>query len=1039
MFEKAVQVSTETGKTTKFIDLYKHGAFVLEAKQGSESNTGKLGTAKRDTPTWNVAMNAAFGQAIDYASALDQPPPFIIVTDIGYCFDIYASFDGSPRYRPFPNALGHRFFLTRLAERADTLRSIFLDPLSLDPSKIAVEITREVAAHLADLTRRLEKAGHAPQAVADFLMRVIFTCFAEDVGLLPEEMFTAELRDHWIKSPRSFPQGVENLWRAMNDGSVFGFFGKLLHFNGGLFKSPTALPLEKGDLEVLLEAASCRWNKVDPAIFGTLIEGALDKKERHSLGAHFTPRAYVERLVRPTIEEPIREDWDATQGKIRGLASNNKIKEAKVEARAFMKRLSEVRVLDPACGSANFLYVALDLLKAIEDEAFALLLALEGGQTELCLDACEVTPRQFLGIEVNPRAKAIAELVLWIGYLQWHFRTKHRGGKPREPVLEDYRNIECRDAVLSYDSIELARDERTGKPLSRWDGETMKKHPATGELVPDNRFTKPVHTYVNPRRSQWPTARFVIGNPPFIGAKNIRGDLGDSYAEALREVYPKVPDSADLVMYWWERAAAAVARGEVERAGIITTNSIRQVFNRRIVESALADSSACLLFAIPDHPWVDVTDGAAVRIAMTVVGRQSKPAQQGKLATVTSESVGADGVSTVMLSERLGELRSDLSVGADVSGAKTLRANTGLSFQGMKPHGEGFLVSKSQAEALGFGVDPAVKSHVREYMNGRDFSARSRGTYIVDLFGLNEQDARDRVPTLYQWLFDRVKQEREAKSGATSDSKEYAKKWWLFAKTRPAMRAALFGLPRYIVTSETAKHRIFAFAPSNIVPDQKLRVVADASAFVLGVLSSRIHVTWALAAGGTLEDRPVYNNTRCFEPFPFPEATDAQRVKIQALADSLDSHRKAQQAKYYDVTITGMYNVLGKLRSGSELDPKEKVVHQHALVAVLKSLHDDLDTAVFDAYGWSRDLSDEEILERLVLLNADRAREEDYETIRWLRPEFQRGAGADIETAEIKPTGDEHPGIAKSKPPAGPGIAATRAGTGKRKSKRAAR
>jgi hypothetical protein len=180
--------------------------------------------------------------------------------------------------------------------------------------------------------------------------------FAEDVGLLPEEMFTMELRDHWIKSPRSFPQGVENLWRAMNEGLVFGFFGKLLHFNGGLFKSPAALPLEKGDLEVLLEAASCGWNKVEPAIFGALFEGALDKSERHNLGAHFTPRAYVERLVRPTIEEPLRQDWAATQEKIRALASTNKIKDAKLEARAFMKRLSEIRVLDPACGSGNLLY-----------------------------------------------------------------------------------------------------------------------------------------------------------------------------------------------------------------------------------------------------------------------------------------------------------------------------------------------------------------------------------------------------------------------------------------------------------------------------------------------------------------------------------------------------------------------------------------------------------------------------------------------------------------------------------------------------------
>jgi len=352
--------------------------------------------------------------------------------------------------------------------------------------------------------------------------------------LLPGEIFTRELKEHWVRLPKSFPGGLETLWRAMNDGAVFGFFGKLLHFNGGLFMQPTALPLAKDDLEVLLEAANCTWAKVEPAIFGTLLEQALDEKERHALGAHFTPRAYVERLVRPTLEEPLRADWDQVQKRVEQLVLANNIAAAKNAVRAFMKDLSEARVLDPACGTGNFLYVALDVMKRLEDEAFSLLLALEKGQAELCLDASEVTPRQFLGIEINDRAKEIAELVLWIGYLQWHFRSKHRGGKPREPVLKDYKNIECRDAVLAYDSQELARDEQTGKPLTRWDGETMKNHPVTGELVPDERFTVPVYDFTRPEQAKWPAATFILGTPPFVGNKRMRALLGSEYVDALR-------------------------------------------------------------------------------------------------------------------------------------------------------------------------------------------------------------------------------------------------------------------------------------------------------------------------------------------------------------------------------------------------------------------------------------------------------------------------------------------------------------------------
>jgi hypothetical protein len=216
VFERKVPRVHDDGETTSgSIDLFKQDCFILEAKQASGEGASKLGKAKRDTPAWNLLMKDAYGQALGYARGFDRPPPFIIVCDIGYCLDLYAAFDGSGDYHPFPNAQNNRVFIAKLAEHRTTLRAIFDNPFSLDPSKHAARVTREVAGHLASLAKALEDAGHDQTLVAQFLMRCLFTMFAEDVGLLPEGVFTRELKEHWITSPDSFPGGVESLWRTI--------------------------------------------------------------------------------------------------------------------------------------------------------------------------------------------------------------------------------------------------------------------------------------------------------------------------------------------------------------------------------------------------------------------------------------------------------------------------------------------------------------------------------------------------------------------------------------------------------------------------------------------------------------------------------------------------------------------------------------------------------------------------------------------------------------------------------------------------------
>lgn len=1037
MFERPITFRHGDGSSSAGrIDLYRRGAFVLESK--------KLKAATH-TKGFDDALLRARSQAEAYARALpasEGRPPFVVVVDVGNRIELYAEFSRSgATYTPFPDPSSHRIALTDLRKDAvrGRLRQLWTDPLSLDPSRESARVTRAIAAQLAELAKSLEKSGHPAEAVAQFLMRCLFTMFAEDVKLLPHDSFRELLQRH-AEQPDIAMRMLAQLWRDMDAGGFSAVLANdVLRFNGKLFKQPDTLPLDAPQLALLIDAARADWKHVEPAIFGTLLERALSPGERHKLGAHYTPRAYVERLVLPTVIEPLRAEWSNTQAAALTLAAEDKPDEAVAELLKFHHRLCTVRVLDPACGSGNFLYVTLEHLKRLEGEVLNALDELGHRQTGLALggeraDAMAgetVDPHNLLGIELNPRAAAIAEVVLWIGYLQWHFRT--RGDvTPPQPVIRDFRNIENRDAVLAYDRVEFVTDEK-GMPVTRWDGKTMKPSPVTGEDIPDETARVPVERYVNARKAAWPEADFVVGNPPFIGNKRMRAALGDGYVEALRGAWPDVPETSDFVMYWWHRAAEMTSAGTVERFGFITTNSIAMTFNRKVVGQHLADKKTPLhlVFAIPDHPWVDAADGAAVRISMTVGEKKPKgDAALGRLVMVVDERPGDDYETEVSLREKRGLLHSDLSAGADVAGATRLQSNRGVSFMGVILVGGGFVVEADDPLIID---EPGV---LRRYLNGRDLTQIPRNVWVIDFFGLSDEEARSRYPASFQRVYDRVRPERmEVKR------ESHRRDWWLFGEKRPAMRDALAGLHRYIGTTETAKFRTFQFVGSEFLPDQKVRVIADDRGATLGVLSSIVHEVWALAAGGTLEDRPVYNNTTCFEPFAFPDfhlldkfcgpigggaitspdgtarplevMGEYPSERIATLAEHLDNHRKRQQAAHPDLTLTGMYNVLDKLRSGEPLTAKERTVHEHGLVSVLRQLHDDLDAAVLDAYGWT-DLTpllrvahgndapaegqtrddakrafDEAILERLVALNAERAAEEARGLVRWLRPEFQ--------------------------------------------------
>ena len=1057
VFERPITFAHGDGSTSPGrIDCYRRGHFVWESK--------KLRYVNSSGAAFNSAMLTARSQAENYARALPASeiaagrPPFVLVADVGNVIEVYAEFTRSgASYTPFPDPRSHRIALGDLANAdiRERLRLIWTDPLALDPARLSARITREVAAQLAELAKSLEQSGHRADHVAAFLTRSLFSMFAEDVELLPKGSFLKLLQAH-REQPTTLQQMLRILWTDMDHGGFSAALAvQVLKFNGKLFKQPNndgySLLLNPEQIDRLILAARSNWREVEPAIFGTLLERALDPTERHALGAHYTPRAYVERLVLPTVVEPLRADWANAQAAalllaaeaagLSGKAHNQKMDEARGEIRKFHHQLCSLRVLDPACGSGNFLYVTLEHLKRLEGEVMNQLEAFgtdtdAARQSMLGLEGETVTPQQLLGIEINERAAALAELVLWIGYLQWHIRTRSNKAVA-EPVVHDYGNIEHRDAVLAWDDTDLAYDD-DGRLLSRWDGKTFKTHPVTGAQVPDEAALVPQWKYSKPAQAKWPKADFIVGNPPFIGASTMRAALGDGYVEALRGVWKEVPESADFVMHWWSRAAALVASGSAKRFGLITTNSLRQTFNRRVVQAAF-DQGVALTFAIPDHPWVDSANGAAVRIAMTVAANSSSSrtfaspsstssaasypptasapsfasapspvraepveAIPARLLTVTHETTGEFGEVTVTLLESIGLIHADLSVGANVASAVALQANANVSSPGVKLHGAGFIVTPEEAALLlplppgeGRGEGQPERRIIREYRNGRDLTDTPRGVKVIDALGLTTEQLRTQFPAVYQRLQDRVKPERDQNNRAT-----YRDNWWLFGEPRRELRPALSGLPRYIATVETAKHRTFQFLDASILPDNMLIAVASNDGFHLGVLSSKSHAQWAWANGGSIGmyvGNVRYNKSRCFETFPFPAEdtglTPALRNRIAQLAEQIDAHRKRQQAAHPGLTLTGMYNVLEALRLESELTAKEKTIHTQGLVGVLKELHDELDAAVLQAYGLTPDiasgLTTDALLTHLVALNAQRAAEEKSGHIRWLRPEFQ--------------------------------------------------
>ena len=929
-FEKGV---SKVDGTSGFADVWKRGCFGWEYKKDRAN------------------LDRAYQQLQLYSVALENPP-LLIVSDTKR-FRIYTNWTNTVQEK-------HEFFLEDLArtETRELLRDAFRNPEKLKPAKTREQVTKDAAKEFVTIADRLRSAGHAPEKVAHFLNRIVFCLFAEDVNLLQDDLFKklldnlAQRRD---QVPEASKRRLSQLFTQMKAGGEFGL-DNILHFNGGLFDDDEALPLDPDSLDILREIARQDWSSIDPTIFGTLFERFLDPDKRAQIGAHYTDPEKIMMIVEPVILRPLTAEWEVCKAELVNILSRNRNKDgtpgrvalARAETRldTFMKRLDEVRVLDPACGSGNFLYLAMQGLKDLERRAIV-----EAAEMGLAMRVVHCGPHNVKGIEINTYAAELARTSIWIGNIQWLRRNGFEARK--EPVLEDLDAIECRDALVS----EVDHNASVGS-------------------------FPPVETGFE--EASWPEAEFIIGNPPFLGARKMIPEIGAKSVAELRTLYKgRVPKGADYVCYWFEKAWAQIRAGKTKRAGLIATKNIAGGTSRAVLEPI---AKARGLFEVwRDQPWV--VEGAAVRVAIICF---SDCNERSMLDGATVDEIYSD-------------LRAPTESNAtDLTLARRLRENEEVAFQGVVPRSN---LNKKDAKRLGLPpasfvlggrrardllsqpLNPNGRPNsdvVVPYLTGDDITSRSMDRFIVDFSELSEQEAALYAEP-YGYIAP-VKLHRENMS-----QPEAAQIWWRHWRSRPEMRKALKSVPRFIATPRISKHRVFVWRRSPQLADNAIVAIARDDDASFGMLHSRFHAMWALRKGTSLEDRPRYTPTTTFETFPFPDgltpnirpkdyANDPRAIAIAKAAKRLDELRNAwlNPPDLIDIVpevVPGYPDrILPKNETAAaELKKRTLTNLYNQRPQWLQDAHRDFDAAVAAAYGWPVDISEEDALAKLLELNLSRA------------------------------------------------------------------
>jgi hypothetical protein len=886
-----------------YADVFKRGVFAWENKAPGKN------------------LDAALKQLLNYSLAMSNPP--ILVVSDRLIIRIHIQFTGYPSQT-------YSVQLDQLdqPEKLALLRRIWNAPESFKPKVTNRDITEVAAKSFATLAEGLRRRGvavgqHADQSpgsqivanqVAHFLTQCVFCFFAEDVGLLPGRMFERLVNNRHI-TPAKLTQGLRDLLQVMADGGLYGA-DDIPWFNGGLFKTIDVPELDMPDVVELRNAADLNWSAIDVSIFGTLFERGLDPDKRSQLGAHYTDTETIDRLIDPVLRRPLMQKWELVRQTIQTLMARSKqsrrgaysaggrhfkasagdafFQKSEQEFADWLHFLKHYRALDPACGSGNFLFLALKCLKDIELRSH-----LEAADLGLDRQTDLVTgPHNVLGIELNEYAAELARVTVWIGELQW--RMTHGLEFKRDPVLSQLDHIECRDALLSFTEPGPRAGQTPGAHTLRFLKSPPTSAPPTpldsglqvdvGE--PDSAKTGSVKPGV--REATWPRANVVIGNPPFLGGSKKRRELGDDYFKALDTVFAgRVPGGADLVCYWFDKARVAIESNELTAAGLVATQSIRAGSNRAVLTAICATSK--IVDAWSDESWVN--DGAAVRVSLIC------------FSAIVPEQ--ADLQNVMLNGQHVAAIHADLTSGdgLNLTEAHPLPANGAAAFKGAEKSGP-FEIDGALARQWLSAPNPHGRSNadvLLPWRNGSDIADRPKDHWVID-YGVCTSlvDA-----ALYQDPFSHVtlhvKPEREK-----NNDRGRRENWWRFGRNGADMRQGVKGLTRCVVTPRVAKYRYFSWLSVSVSPDSRLLIVARADDTTFGILGSRMHEVWSLAQASMhgVGNDPTYNAKSCFETFPFPSGltpADTAHQQTEPLESGalIPAHLKEQPLKAGVVRMSG--------------------------------------------------------------------------------------------------------------------------------------
>ena len=942
-------------------------------ERGEEASAEERGFAdvwRKDCFAWeyktrNKSLDAAYRQLLRYRESLLNPP-LLVVCDFDR-FIIRTNFNGAVQETyDFTNDTIDR------PQSLRTLRAVFQDPNFLKPQRTTAQVTENLAQQIAEVAKSLQKRQAVELAdaktraemtfaqrknlrIARFLNRIIFCFFAQDTGLLPKDLFTNLLKKNSANLP-NLTHALQDLFRAMAKGGPFGI-DQIRHFNGHLFEHSTVFELTAEEVRRLADAGEADWQFIQPSIMGTLFERALDFEQggklRAQLGAHYTSETDIKTLVEPVLMDPLRREWKALKAELAAAYQKGQGTPAqRAKLAALQDKLASLTILDPACGSGNFLYVSLQLLLDLEKEIIAY-------ATQL---GFQLTPRvnvqQLRAIEINPYAFELAQVSVQIGFLQW--RRDNGFDNDRSPVLQNLDGFHNEDALLV--------PHFHSKPKNL-------KEAQAGEHGTDDALK-----FYTER--EWPKCDVIVSNPPFLGDKMMRGELGDHYVDELRRIYgDRIPAQSDLCCYWFEKARALVEDAACARAGLLATQGIRGGANREVLKRIRETGE--IFFAESDRPWV--LAGANVHVSM--VGFDSGKELQRVL----------DG-------KPVSSINASLAAGADTATATKLLANTDVCFLGDI---KGAAFDISDADALRMLNEPNASglpnsTVVLPWANGLDVTRRQRHAWIID-FGV--YPSLDDC-TKYEAPFAHI--ERTVRPVKSRNRRPIrAKYWWRHSETHPEMRRRIAPLPRFLATVALAKHRLFVWMSLPTLPDHAIFTFARPDDLFFGIMHSRQSAVWALKQGTRLETRPRYTPTTCFETFPLPRPTPAQETAIATAAKELNEPRErwlnppewtqtvtlefpgsaaGPWSRYIDPATVDTKTGIGTV-GYPRLEPRDAdcaaKLEKRTLTnlynerpAWLDLAHKKLDAAVAAAYGWPPDLTDDQILEKLLALNLERAAEE---------------------------------------------------------------